>query len=114
MPQLDILTYFPQVTWFLVLFWGGFFFFTIKILPRFFNVFKYRTKFAGKVTAKKDYFTWQNSTMLDSTVGGIFQKLTTFSTLPSRSVAAKPLIQGVFGKLKELFVYSAQLYKNFV
>ena len=54
MPQLDIVTYFPQSIWFTFLFWGGFFYFLYDMFPIFVNLFKVRETFGQKLVGKRN------------------------------------------------------------
>lgn len=57
MPQLDIVTYFPQSFWFTLLFWAGFFYFLYDMFPILINLFKVRDTFLTKLEQKAKVLT---------------------------------------------------------
>lgn len=52
MPQLDIVTYFPQSFWFTLLFWAGFFYFLYDMFPVLVNLLKVRLTFVQQLATK--------------------------------------------------------------
>jgi hypothetical protein len=58
MPQLDLISFFPQVFWCFICFFGFFFYFNFMVIPKIATILKFRKKklivLANEINEKKD------------------------------------------------------------
>ena len=93
---------------------GWIFFFWLKILPRFFNLFKHRREFPLMILAKSEEYGLNSSTKLSANLTLVLQKLNTLFTFVGRTTINAKLRLDAFKSFKNLFGVATTLYKNLI